>query len=59
MAKRRDRGGGTTPAIALLMREGVKHALHEYVHDARAESYGLKRPKPLGLRPSGYSKRCL
>lgn len=59
MAKRRDRGGGTTPAIALLMREGVKHALHEYVHDARAESYGLEAAEALGVEAERVFKTLL
>ena len=59
MAKRRDRGGGTTPAIALLVREGVSHSLHEYVHDARAESYGLEAADALGMAPERVFKTLL
>ena len=46
MAKK---SGGGTPATLALTRAGVEHRLHPYVHDPRAESYGLGAAEALGV----------
>jgi Cys-tRNA(Pro)/Cys-tRNA(Cys) deacylase len=48
MARRRTAGG--TPATVALTEAGVEFRLHEYVHDPRAESYGLEAAHALGDR---------
>lgn len=45
-----------TPAIALLRREKVAHAVHEYEHDPSAESYGLEAAEKLGIEPARMFK---
>ena len=42
--------GRGTPAIVVLERAGIAFAVHEYVHDARAASYGSRR-RELGVDP--------
>ena len=59
MAKKRDRGGRTTPAVAGLVRDGVAHTLHEYAHDPRAESYGLEAADALGIAAKRVFKTLL
>jgi ybaK/ebsC protein len=56
---RRSRASATTPAVALLVREGITHALHEYEHDPRAESYGLEAADALDLAPQRVFKTLL
>jgi Cys-tRNA(Pro)/Cys-tRNA(Cys) deacylase len=46
----------STPAIAVLEREGVPYLLHEYELDPRAESYGLEAAEKLGLPPERVFK---
>ena len=46
----------STPAIAVLEREGVAYRLHEYELDPRAESYGLEAAEKLGLPPERVFK---
>jgi Cys-tRNA(Pro)/Cys-tRNA(Cys) deacylase len=41
--------GRGTPAIAVLERAGIAFEVHEYVHDARAASYGLEAVDELGV----------
>jgi Cys-tRNA(Pro)/Cys-tRNA(Cys) deacylase len=41
-----------TPATALLTARGIAHTLHEYPHDARAESYGAEAAAALSVGPS-------
>jgi Cys-tRNA(Pro)/Cys-tRNA(Cys) deacylase len=41
-----------TPATALLTARGIAHTLHEYPHDARAESYGAEAAAALSVAPS-------
>ncbi|MBV0932640.1 Cys-tRNA(Pro) deacylase [Marinobacterium weihaiense] len=38
-----------TPAINLVRKAKVEHRIHEYQHDAAAESYGLEAVEKLGL----------
>jgi Cys-tRNA(Pro)/Cys-tRNA(Cys) deacylase len=45
-----------TPAIAVLEAAGVPFTLHEYGHDARAESYGLEAADKLGVEPGRVFK---
>lgn len=40
-----------TPATAHLHREGIAFTAHTYVHDPRAESFGLEAAQALGLEP--------
>lgn len=41
----------STPATAYLHREGIAFTAHAYVHDPRAESYGLEAAEALRLQP--------
>jgi Cys-tRNA(Pro)/Cys-tRNA(Cys) deacylase len=41
--------GKGTPAIAAATRAGIPFTVHEYLHDPRAESYGLEAVEKLGL----------
>lgn len=59
MGRKRDRRTGTTPAVALLARCGADHGVHEYVHDPRAESYGLEAADALGIEPARVFKTLL
>jgi Cys-tRNA(Pro)/Cys-tRNA(Cys) deacylase len=38
-----------TPAVGAARKAGITFTLHEYRHDARAESYGLEAAEALGL----------
>ena len=38
-----------TPATKAARAAGIEFALHEYVHDPRAEAYGLEAAEALGL----------
>jgi Cys-tRNA(Pro)/Cys-tRNA(Cys) deacylase len=46
----------STPAVAVLEREGVAHRLLEYDLDPRAEAYGLEAAEKLGLPPERVFK---
>jgi Cys-tRNA(Pro)/Cys-tRNA(Cys) deacylase len=48
-----------TPAIKALQRARVKFRVHEYQHDAAAESYGLEAAEKLGLHPKQVFKTLL
>ena len=41
--------GKGTPAIVAAERAGISFAVHEYVHDTRASSYGLEAAEKLGV----------
>jgi Cys-tRNA(Pro)/Cys-tRNA(Cys) deacylase len=45
-----------TPAIALLRKRNIAHAVHEYEHDPAAESYGLEAAEKLGIDPARMFK---
>ncbi|MBT8055764.1 MAG: aminoacyl-tRNA deacylase, partial [Gammaproteobacteria bacterium] len=45
-----------TPAIALLRQRRIPHRVHEYGHDASAESYGLEAAEKLGVAPEQVFK---
>ncbi len=41
--------GKGTPAIVAAERAGISFAVHEYVHDPKAPSYGLEAAEKLGI----------
>jgi len=44
-----------TPAINLAKKAKIKYSVHEYNHDASAESYGLEAAEKLSISPVGKS----
>lgn len=48
-----------TPAIVLLEKQSVSHAVHSYSHDPRAASYGLEAAEKLGLPAERVFKTLL
>lgn len=54
MARKKSAGG--TPATVALTAAGVAFTVHEYAHDARAESYGLEAAEAMGLDPGRVFK---
>ena len=48
-----------TPAIAAVEAAKVAHSVHEYVHDPKAESYGLEAADRLGVDPARVFKTLL
>ena len=44
--------GKGTPAVVAAERAGIAFAVHEYVHDPKAVSYGLEAAEKLGLDPA-------
>ncbi|GAB7003772.1 Cys-tRNA(Pro) deacylase [Nocardioides sp. AN3] len=50
---------GSTPATVALTRAGVDFTLHPYVHDPRAESFGLEAAEALGVVPERVFKTLL
>ncbi|MCD9027480.1 Cys-tRNA(Pro) deacylase [Luteimonas sp. BDR2-5] len=48
-----------TPAINLLKKRGIAHAVQSYSHDAGADSYGGEAAEQLGLDPSLVFKTLL
>lgn len=48
-----------TPAINLLKKQRIVHAVHSYTHDPRAASYGLEAAEKLGLVPQRVFKTLL
>lgn len=45
------RGTTSTPAVVALTRSGVSFALHHYVHDPAAASYGLEAARAMDVEP--------
>ena len=45
-----------TPGINVAKRAKVAHKIHEYVHDASSESYGLEAAEKLGVSPDRVFK---
>ena len=45
-----------TPAIDLLRKEKIAHAVHEYTHESGAESYGLEAAEKLDIDPDWVFK---
>ena len=56
MAKKRT---AATPATAALTAAGVPFTVHEYAHDARAESYGTEAAEAMGVAPGRVFKTLL
>lgn len=52
----RKKAGGGTPATVALTAAGVDFTVHEYAHDARAESYGLEAAEAMGVDPGRVFK---
>ncbi len=48
-----------TPAIDQAKKAGITFRVHEYVHDPRAEEYGLEAAQALGLDPRRVFKTLL
>lgn len=57
MAKKKQ--GGGTPATRTLAEQGVPFALHPYLHDPAAASYGLEAAEALGFDPRRVFKTLL
>ena len=55
MAKKKQAPGGT-PATTALTAAGVAFTVHEYAHDARAESYGGEAAEAMGIEPGRVFK---
>lgn len=53
------KGSAGTPATAALSVAGVSYALHPYVHDPKAPSYGLEAAEALGVPPDRVFKTLL
>jgi Cys-tRNA(Pro)/Cys-tRNA(Cys) deacylase len=49
----------STPAVAAAEKADIEFALHEYVHDAGAESYGLEAAEKLGVDPECVFKTLI
>ena len=49
-------GARGTPATAAVVRAKVEHRIHEYLHDPKAESYGLEAAEQLGVDPADVFK---
>jgi len=45
-----------TPAINLLRKRKIDHSIHEYLHDASSESFGLEAADKLGINPQRVFK---
>ena len=45
-----------TPAINVLKKQRIPHTVHEYAHDAAADSYGRKAAEALGVPPERMFK---
>lgn len=48
-----------TPAIDQARKAGIAFRVHEYVHDPRAQEYGLEAAQSLGLDPKRVFKTLL
>jgi Cys-tRNA(Pro)/Cys-tRNA(Cys) deacylase len=57
MAKKRR--SGSTPAVQVLQRAGVRFTEHPYVHDPDHPSYGLEAAEALGVDPDSVFKTLL
>jgi Cys-tRNA(Pro)/Cys-tRNA(Cys) deacylase len=53
------KSGGGTPATVALTAAGIAFTLHEYVHDARAASFGLEAAEALGVDPACVFKTLM
>lgn len=57
--KRRKRGSRTTPATLVLDRLGIEYQIHEFVHDAREQQFGLEAARELEVSSSQVFKTLL
>ncbi len=48
-----------TPAFVALRRAGVEFTPHSYVHDPRAESFGMEAAQALGVEPGRVFKTLM
>lgn len=48
-----------TPALLMLQRLGIDHAVHPYDHDPSATSYGLEAASALGVEPARVFKTLM
>jgi Cys-tRNA(Pro)/Cys-tRNA(Cys) deacylase len=48
--------GKGTPAIVAAERAGIAFRVHDYVHDPRAESFGMEAVEKLGIDPARVFK---
>lgn len=55
----RKKTGGGTPATVALTAAGVDFTVHEYAHDARAESYGSEAAEAMGVDAERVFKTLL
>jgi Cys-tRNA(Pro)/Cys-tRNA(Cys) deacylase len=53
---RKSKGGQGTPATVALEKAGIVFAVHDYVHDPAAESYGGEAAQALGVAPERVFK---
>ena len=58
MAKKATRSTGT-PATTVLAQAGVRHVLRTYLHDPRADSFGLEAAQALAVEPDRVFKTLL
>lgn len=58
-AKPSGKSADSTPATAQLHREGIPFTTHTYVHDPRAESFGMEAAELLGLEPARVFKTLM
>lgn len=49
----------STPAFVALHRAGVRFTPHSYVHDPRAESFGMEAAEALGVEPGRVFKTLM
>ena len=49
----------STPAFVALHRAGVHFTVHSYVHDPRAESFGIEAATALGVEPARVFKTLM
>lgn len=48
-----------TPAFVALHRAGIRFTSHSYVHDPRAESFGMEAAQALGVEPGRVFKTLM
>ena len=55
-SRRSAHGGGSTPALAVLLELGIDHRTHSYQHDPGHSSFGLEAAEALGVAPARVFK---
>ncbi|GAB3113844.1 Cys-tRNA(Pro) deacylase [Streptomyces calidiresistens] len=56
MGRRKQAGGGGTPATVAATRAGVRFTLHAYEHDPASPSYGEEAARAMGTDPARVFK---